>query len=478
MTRDLQFFIGGKWCDPIHSRAFNVIDPSSEETFRTISLGSNEDVELAVAAARKALPSYSATSIANRVDLLKSIAAIYERRKEHLAYAVHREMGAPMGLARSAQVALGAAHLAKMIEILPKYAFSQRRRSYHLHREPIGVCALITPWNWPLNQIAAKVAPALAAGCTVILKPSEYAPISAIVFAEILEEAGIPAGVFNLINGDGPGVGEALARHPDVDMVSFTGSTQAGVRVAQLAAETVKRVSQELGGKSPNIILEDADIELAVMKGVVSCFGNSGQSCNAPTRMFVPAARREEAYKIAAKTAEAFSSGSGTPALGPVVNKRQYDRIQGLIQAGIDEGATLLAGGKGKPHGVSRGFFVRPTVFADVGHDTRLSREEIFGPVLSIITYENEEDAIRMANDTVYGLAAYIQSSDEKRARKLASELKAGNVYINYPAWSPDMPFGGYKQSGNGREFAEFGLEDFLEVKGVIASTALSERRA
>jgi aldehyde dehydrogenase (NAD+) len=474
MSHDLQFYIGGKWTAPVAPRTFDVIDPATEERYRTISMGSAADVDLAVASAKKAFPAFSTTSVDERLALLKRIAAVYERRKGDLAEALSHEMGAPLALAQTAQVYLGEAHLAKMISLLPNYKFTQDRGAYTLAREAIGVCGLITPWNWPLNQIAAKVAPAIAAGCTVVLKPSEYAPISALIFAEIMEEAGTPAGVFNLINGDGPSVGEAIARHPDVEMVSFTGSTRAGVRVAQLAAETVKRVSQELGGKSANIVLDDADLEKAVRAGVESCFLNSGQSCNAPTRMFVPANRRAEVHEIAARTAETFAekAASAAPALGPVVNKRQYDRIQDLIQAGVDEGATLVAGGTGRPNGVNRGYYIRPTVFGDVAHDMRISREEVFGPVLSILSYDDEAEAIHMANDTVYGLAAYVQSSNEARARKVASTLRAGNVYINYPDWTAEMPFGGYKQSGNGREYAEFGLEDFLEVKGVIVSSA------
>lgn len=474
MSHDLQFFIDGEWCDPVTPRTFDLVDPATEEKFRTVSLGSAADVDRAVKAARKAFEAFSRTDVADRLALLKRIATVYEKRKQDLAEAMTREMGAPLSLSQTAQVYLGEAHLAKILKVLPDYVFEQDRGHYTLRREPIGVCGLITPWNWPLNQIAAKVAPAIAAGCTMILKPSEFTPISALIFAEIMEEAGTPAGVFNLINGDGPGVGEAIASHSGIDMVSFTGSTRAGIRVAQLGAETVKRVSQELGGKSANIILDDADLEKAVRMGVEACFLNSGQSCNAPTRMFVPASRRNEVHKIAAKTAETFAAKAATqdPALGPVVNKRQFDRIQDLIQAGIDEGATVVAGGTGRPNGVNCGYYVRPTVFGDVSHDMRVSREEIFGPVLAILSYESEDDAIRMANDTDYGLSAYVQSSDEMRARGVAARLRAGNVHINYPDWTPEMPFGGYKQSGNGREYAEFGLEDFLEVKGINTPAA------
>ena len=384
-------------------------------------------------------------------------------------------MGAPRQFALDSQVGVGLAHLQKMAEVLKTFQFRQTKGSSIVVKEPIGVVGLITPWNWPLNQITCKVGPALAAGCTMVLKPSEIAPLDAIIFAEIIDEAGVPKGVFNLVNGDGPGVGQALSSHPDIDMMSFTGSTRAGILVAKAAADTVKRVHQELGGKSANILFPDVDLERAVTKGVAGCFGNSGQSCNAPTRMFVPRERHDEAAGYAKVAAEKFTVGPADAAsskLGPVVSQVQFDKIQDLIQSGIAEGATLVTGGPGRPAELNRGYYVRPTVFADVRHDMRIAREEIFGPVLSILPYDDVEEAIGLANDTVYGLAAYIQSKDIEKARKAAARMRVGNVHINYPAWDAGMPFGGYKQSGNGREYAEYGLEDFLEIKGIAGYEA------
>jgi aldehyde dehydrogenase (NAD+) len=452
----------------------DVIDPATEEVFTSISAGSKEDVDRAVAAATKAFAKFSKTTMQERLELLKRIVAAYDRRRHDLAQALSQEMGAPTSLAEDSQVYLGYAHLTKMVEVLPKYKFQEDRGNLTVAREPIGVVGLITPWNWPLNQISAKIAPAIAAGCTMILKPSEIAPINAIIYAEILDEAGVPPGVFNLVNGDGPTVGEALARHPDVHMISFTGSTRAGVRVAQLGAETVKRVVQELGGKSANILLDDVDLSVAVRKGVEGCFLNSGQSCNAPTRMFVPFNRREEAAAIARETADAFViKPTADSHLGPVVSQQQFDRIQALIQSGIDEGARLVTGGLGRPSAVNRGYYVRPTVFSDVLPSMRIFREEVFGPVLAITSYKTEADAIGMANDTDYGLAAaYVASKSKERAARVAAAMRAGNVYINYPAWNPDMPFGGYKRSGDGREYAEFGLDDFTEIKGIVRAAA------
>jgi aldehyde dehydrogenase (NAD+) len=357
------------------------------------------------------------------------------------------------------------------IEALEAYEFSHLRGTTMVVKEPIGVCALITPWNWPLNQIVCKVAPAIAAGCTVVLKPSEIAPVSGLIFAEAMEAAGVPNGVFNLVNGTGPDVGQVMAGHPDVDMVSFTGSTRAGIIVAKTAADTVKRVAQELGGKSANIILPDADFETAVTKGVEGCFGNSGQSCDAPTRMLMPAARHDEALEIARKAAEAHKVGHPDAAdtrLGPVVSQLQFDKIQRLIEAGIKEGATLVTGGLGRPEGLNRGYYVRPTVFGHVTPDMTVAREEIFGPVLSVLSYRDEDDAVRIANDTVYGLAAYVQSKDIRHARAVAARMRAGSVYLNYPDWDTHAPFGGYKQSGNGREYADWAIHDFLEVKGIV----------
>jgi aldehyde dehydrogenase (NAD+) len=475
VSHALQFYIDGRWAEP-HGRAtLDVVDPSTEEPFATIVLGDQVDVDRAVAAARAAFPAYAATTREERLALLRRVLAAYMARYDEVAQTLSREMGAPTSVAHHQQAALGAAHLGKLLETLETFQFEEQRGTIFLAKEPIGVCGMITPWNWPINQIVCKVGPALAAGCTMVLKPSEIAPLNALIFAEILHEAGVPKGVFNLVNGDGPTVGEAIARHPDVDVVSFTGSTRAGVLVAKAAAHSVKRVHQELGGKSANIILDDADLQHAVSLGVQACFNNSGQSCNAPTRMFVPIGKQSEAMAIAKETAKAFRVGPPAAAdtvLGPVVSQAQYDKIQRLIETGIKEGAELVTGGAGRPVGLNRGYYVRPTVFANVTPDMTIAKEEIFGPVLAIMPYESEEQVIRQANDTPYGLAAYVQSGDLQRARRVAAKMRAGNVYINYPAWNPGAPFGGYKQSGNGREYAEFGLEVFLELKGVVGYEA------
>ena len=471
MSDHLKFFIDGRWMEPAIPVALDVVDPATEEPFAQIALGSAEDVDRAVAAAKAAFPAYSIWPKEERLTLLRRILVEYEKRSGELADAVSREMGAPIAFARDSQVAAGQAHLIATIEALEAFEFSELRGTTMVVREAIGVCALITPWNWPLNQIVCKVAPAIAAGCTMVLKPSEIAPISGIVFAEIMEAAGAPAGVFNLVNGTGPDVGQVMAGHPHVDMVSFTGSTRAGVIVARTAADTVKRVAQELGGKSANIILPDADFQQAVSEGVVSCFGNSGQSCDAPTRMLVPVARHDEALEIARTAAERLRVGNPQSAdtdLGPVVSQQQFDKIQRLIEAGIKEGATLVTGGPGRPDGLNRGYYVRPTVFGNVSNGMTIAREEIFGPVLSILPYEDDEQAIAIANDTVYGLAAYVQSADLERARRVAARLRAGSVYINYPDWDTRAPFGGYKQSGNGREYADWAIHDFLEIKGMV----------
>jgi aldehyde dehydrogenase (NAD+) len=467
----LKFYIDGAWIDPVVPARLDVINPAIEEAYTQISVGSKADVDKAVAAAKAAFPAFARKSQAERLALLKRILEVYNERFEDIAKAVSDEMGAPMGFARDAQAWAGRAHMEATIAALETYEFREKRGSTMIVREPIGVCALITPWNWPLNQIVCKVAPAIAAGCTVVLKPSEIAPISGIVFAEIIHAAGLPKGVFNLVNGTGPDVGQIMAGHPDVDMVSFTGSTRAGIIVAKTAADTVKRVAQELGGKSANIILPDADFETAVTKGVQGCFGNSGQSCDAPTRMLVPRDRHDEALTIAKAAAEAHKVGdpkADDTDLGPVVSQLQFDKIQKLIQAGIDEGATLVTGGMGRPENLNRGYYIRPTIFGHVTPDMTISREEIFGPVLSVLSYDSEEEAIRMANDTVYGLAAYIQSTDIDHARAVAAEMRAGSVYLNYPDWDTFAPFGGYKQSGNGREYADWGIHDFLEIKGIV----------
>jgi aldehyde dehydrogenase (NAD+) len=475
MENARKFYIDGAWVDPVTPKFLGVVDPSTEEVFAEIAVGSAADIDRAVAAAKAAFPAFSQTSREERLALLERVLEAYKARYEATAQALSREMGAPISLARGAQAGIGVGHLTQMIETLRTYAFEEMRGGTLITKEPIGVCGLITPWNWPINQIACKVAPALAAGCTMVLKPSEIAPLNAILFAEALHEAGVPKGVFNMVNGDGPTVGAAMSSHPDIDMMSFTGSTRAGILVAKAAAETVKRVSQELGGKSANILLPDVDFASAVAKGVAGCFGNSGQSCNAPTRMFVPADMREQVSAIAKAAAAKYTVGDPqdeATQLGPVVSRVQYDKIQNLIESGIAEGAEVLVGGPGLPEHLNRGYYIRPTVFAGVTPDMRIAREEIFGPVLSILTYENEADVVRMANDTVYGLAAYVQSGDLAHARRVASQMRAGNVHINYPAWDVRAPFGGYKQSGNGREYADFGLEEFLETKAVIGYAA------
>ncbi|MHA6688056.1 aldehyde dehydrogenase family protein [Mesorhizobium sp. A556] len=470
MTHNLQFYIDGKWSDPATARSIDIIDPSTEEAFAKVSIGSPEDVNRAVHAARKAFASYSRTTVEERADLIGRIIAVYKKRGKDLAEAISQEVGAPLDFAYTSQVGAGLAHFSQTLKAMRSFEFEKRVGQHALVHEPIGVVALITPWNWPLNQIACKVAPALAAGCTMVLKPSELAPLNALILAEILDEAGVPAGVFNLVNGDGPGVGHALSVHEDVDMISITGSTRAGVLVAKAAADTVKRVHQELGGKSPNILFDDVDFPKAVSKGIYACFNNSGQSCNAPTRMFVPRQRQDEVKSIAKATAQKFRVGAPrdeNTKLGPVISQVQYDKIQALIESGIKEGATLVAGGPGRPEGLNRGYYVQPTIFADVTSNMTIAVEEIFGPVLSILPYDTVDEAIDQANDTVYGLAAYVQSADQEKARDAARRLRAGSVYVNYPDWNVSLPFGGYKQSGNGREQGEFGLEAFLELKGI-----------
>jgi len=476
MQERLQFYIDGKWVDPVTPKTIDVINPSNEEAFARISLGSKADVDKAVAAARKAFETFSRTTREERVALLQKIMAVYQSKYDAIAKAISEEMGAPMWLSKAAQAATGLGHLAETVKILSKYEFEETRGTTTIVKEPVGVCGLITPWNWPINQIVCKVAPALAAGCTVVLKPSEVAPMNAMLFADVLHEAGVPPGVFNLVNGDGPSVGEALSAHPGIDMMSFTGSTRAGIAVAKAAADTVKRVAQELGGKSANIVLDDADLTKAVSGGVMQMMTNSGQSCNAPSRMFVPKAKNDQAIAIAKATIEKVkvtdpaAADAGPGSIGPVVSEVQFNKIQALIKAGIDEGATLVSGGLGRPEGFNRGYYVKPTVFANVTNDMTIAREEIFGPVLCMLTYDSEEDAIRMANDTVYGLSGYVQSGDIEHARKVASRIRAGNVHINGAGGDFASPFGGYKQSGNGREWGEYGFEEFLETKAVLGS--------
>ena len=470
MREMLKFYIDGKWVDPVTPHPVDVINPATEEPCGRISLGSAADVDLAVAAAKRAEPGYAATTRDERIELLENILAEFAKRHDDIAAAIMDEMGAPWGLARGAQAGSGPQHIKAAIRALKTFEFEERNRTTLIVREPIGVCALITPWNWPVNQVACKVAPALAAGCTMVLKPSEIAPFDAMIFAEVLDAAGVPAGVFNLVNGDGPGVGTALAQHPDVAMVSFTGSTRAGVLVAQNAAPTVKRVAQELGGKSANILLDDADFAKAVSAGAEECFDNTGQSCNAPTRMLVPRARMQEAAAIAADVANTLKVGDPRAdgvEVGPLVSAAQWDRVQDLIRKGIDEGATLAAGGTGRPEGLDKGYFARPTVFADVSNDMTIAREEIFGPVLAIIPYDSDDEAVEIANDTPYGLSGYVSSGNLDRARRIAARLHTGMVHINGAHLDSMAPFGGYKQSGNGREWGSFGIEEFLEVKSI-----------
>jgi aldehyde dehydrogenase (NAD+) len=465
----LKFYIDGHWVDPVEPKTLDVINPANEEVAGRISLGAAADVDRAAQAARRAFASYSQTSVKDRLDLLGAIVAEYQKRYNDMAAAITEEMGAPAWLANQAQAALGIAHLQTAMAVLKDYKFEELRGTTLIAKEPIGVCGFITPWNWPVNQIATKVAPALATGCTMVLKPSEIAPFSGYIWTEIMHAAGVPAGVFNLVNGDGPTVGAAIASHPQIDMVSFTGSTRAGIEVAKNAAATVKRVHQELGGKSPNIVLEDADFRAAVTAGVKAVMMNSGQSCNAPTRMLVPMPRMAEVKEIAKAAAEAHTVGdpTGNAAMGPVVSETQFNKIQGLIQKGIDEGATLVTGGPGKPEGLDKGYYVKPTVFADVTNDMTIAKEEIFGPVLAILGYGSEEEALSVANDTEYGLAAYVQGEPE-HARKVARHLRAGQVNINGAGIDFMAPFGGYKQSGNGREWGDHAFAEFLETKAIL----------
>jgi aldehyde dehydrogenase (NAD+) len=476
MTYDnRQFYIDGAWVDPAEPKEFQVINPATETVAGLISMGGPKDVEHAVAAARRAFDGFSRTSPAERLALMERILAAYKTHYDAIAEAISTEMGAPVTLAKGSQTRIGVGHISAMIEVLKTFKFEEQRGSVRLVQEPVGVCALITPWNWPMNQVAAKVVPALAAGCTMVLKPSEYSPFSAVLWAKVMHEAGVPKGVFNLINGDGPNVGAPLSSHPEIDMVSFTGSTRAGTEVAKSAAASVKRVHQELGGKSPNVLLEDADFERAVRKSVLHVFQNSGQSCNAPTRMLVPASRLAEVEAIARRvTAEVVvgDPSSEATSVGPLVSKVQFDRVERYIEKGIAEGAKLVAGGAGRPEGLSVGYYVKPTVFSNVRNDMTIAREEIFGPVLCILPYENEEQAIAIANDTPYGLAAYVWSKDPKRAGRVGARIRAGQVALNGASGDMQTPFGGFKMSGNGREYGEFGLRDFLEVKAVIGVDA------
>jgi len=472
---DRQFYIDGKWVDPVEPKTFQVINPATETVAGVISMGGSKDVDLAVAAARRAFDAYSRTTPAERLALMERILIAYKAHYDEIAAAISTEMGAPITLAKGSQTRIGVGHISAMIEVLKTFKFEEVHGSTRLVQEPVGVCALITPWNWPMNQVAAKVVPALAAGCTMVLKPSEYSPFSAILWAKVMHEAGVPAGIFNLVNGDGIHVGAPLSAHRDIDMVSFTGSTRAGTEVAKAAAASVKRVHQELGGKSPNVLLDDADFEKAVKQSVLHVFQNSGQSCNAPTRMLVPAAKLAEVEAIAKRVAEGVVVGdpkSEKTNVGPLVSKLQFDRVEGYIQKGIAEGARVIAGGSGRPEGLPTGYFVKPTIFSNVNNQMTIAREEIFGPVLCILPYQTEEQAIEIANDTPYGLAAYVWSKDNVRARRVGGRIRAGQVALNGAYGDMRTPFGGFKMSGNGREYGEHGLRDFLEVKAVIGVDA------
>ncbi|MGB3354239.1 MAG: aldehyde dehydrogenase family protein [Mycobacterium sp.] len=469
MREYLKFYIDGQWIDPVEPRTLDVDNPTTEQVSGQIAIGSAADVDKAVEAARKAFGSWSQTSREERLEVLGRIMAEYQKRAADLADAVSEEMGAPASLAAGPQVNMGLGHLATAMDVLKNFQFEEQLGSTLVVKEPIGVCGLITPWNWPINQIACKVFPALATGCTMVLKPSEVAPYSAQIFTEIMDAAGVPAGVYNLVYGDGPGVGAALSSHPDIDMVSFTGSTRAGVDVAKNAAATVKRVTQELGGKSPNIVLDDGDFAKSVAAGTSVMMMNSGQSCNAPSRMLVPNARMDEAIEIARETAGAVKVGDpdDKTAIGPVASKVQFDKIQGLIQKGIDEGATVAVGGGGRPDGLDAGYYIRPTVFANVTNNMTIAREEIFGPVLCILGYDDLDEALEIANDTEYGLAGYVSGADLDQARSVARRIRAGSVAINH-GFDLNAPFGGYKRSGNGREWGNFGFDEYLETKAAL----------
>jgi aldehyde dehydrogenase (NAD+) len=468
-----KFYINGEFTDPSSNETLGIINPATEEEIGIVALGSIEDVDRAVYSARKAFSVSSKLSKTDRLDILKTVRENYKKRFNDLSEAIRLEMGAPIKLAEGAQAATGLGHLKTAIRVLENHEFEYKHGDYIVREEPIGVCGLITPWNWPINQIVSKVAPAFAAGCTVILKPSEIAPLSAMIIAEIMHESKIPAGMFNLVNGLGNIVGEAMSAHKDIDMMSFTGSTRGGVAVATASAATVKRVSQELGGKSANIILDDDSFTKSITNGVTHVMSNTGQSCNAPTRMLVPLSRHDEALDIAKKSVENIKVGKPDDIntdLGPLVSITQYNKVQNLIEKGIEEGAQLVSGGKGKPDGFEKGYYVKPTIFGNVSNNMIIAKEEIFGPVLSIIPYDDIEHAVSIANDTVYGLAAYVTGEDQKKCLEVARELRAGQISLNYGSSGPSAPFGGYKQSGNGREKAEWGLDEFLEIKAIMGS--------
>ena len=471
MNHANQFYINGEWVAPLPGSATLAVEnPATQQIVETIAMGTAVDVDRAVSAARAAFGHYSVSPLDERIALFEKILAAYAERAEQMALAISTEMGAPISFSTAAQAACGQGHLMTTLAALKEFAFARPLGRAEIVREPIGVCGFITPWNWPINQIACKVAPALAAGCTMVLKPSEIAPLSALVWADVMDASGVPAGVFNLVNGDGVNVGAALAGHPDVDMVSFTGSTRGGVAVAKAAADTVKRVAQELGGKSPNIIFADADLATAAKQAVFNMMENTGQSCNAPSRLLVEQSVYSEVVELLATAVGKVQVGD--PAvqgrhIGPLSSRMQFDKVQGLIQLGIDEGARLLAGGTGRPDGFERGYFCKPTIFVDANNSMTIAREEIFGPVLVVMPFADEAEAIALANDTPYGLAAYLQTSDPQRQRRVARQLRAGMVRINGAGHDFTSPFGGYKQSGNGREWGEYGLEDFLETKAI-----------
>jgi len=473
MREYMQFYINGEWVDPVTPLSLDVIDPATEVVAGHISLGSAADVDKAVEAAAAAFESWSATGREERLAILNRVVEEFEKRVPEIGAAITEEMGAPKWLADGTQAAIGVNHFKIAVKVLETFQFEEDRGTSRIAREPIGVCGFITPWNWPIHQICAKVAPALAVGCTVVLKPSEIAPFSAKLFADVLDAAGVPAGVFNLVNGLGPEVGQAIAAHRKVDMVSITGSTRAGIQVAEAAAKTVKRVHQELGGKSPNIILEDADLQAAVTGGINGIMMNSGQSCRAPTRMLVPNKLMEEVCAIAKEAAESWAPGDpkADSKMGPVISAPQWEKIQGLIHKGVEQGAALVTGGEGKPAGLEQGYYVKPTVFRDVKNDMDIAREEIFGPVLSIIGYDTEEEAIAIANDTDYGLGGYVHSKDIEHARQVAAKIRAGYISINNAGLDLNAPFGGYKQSGNGREFSDQAFGEFLEYKSLLGYT-------
>ena len=467
-----KFYINGEFVDPSSKETLEIINPATEEEIGIVALGSTIDVDKAVYSARKAFSVSSKLSKKDRLDILETIRENYKKRYRDVSEAIRLEMGAPVKLAEGAQTATGLGHLKTAMRVLEKHEFEYKHEDYIVREEPIGVCGLITPWNWPIHQIVSKFAPAFAAGCTVVLKPSEIAPLSAMIIAEIIHESQIPPGMFNLVNGLGNVVGEAMSSHKDIDMMSFTGSTRGGVAVAKASATNVKRVSQELGGKSPNLILDDNSFTTSITNGVIHVMGNSGQSCNAPTRMLVPKSRHDEAITIAKSALEKVKVGDPLDLnsnLGPLVSKNQFDKVQKLIKKGIEEGANLVAGGTGRPNGYEKGFYARPTIFGNVSNQMVIAKEEIFGPVLVIIPYDDLEEAISIANDTIYGLAAYVTGEDREKCLEISRELRAGQISINYGSSGPSAPFGGYKQSGNGREKAEWGLTEFLEVKAIMS---------